>query len=125
MPKVNSETKHTRYERFIDFLMESPSRNAAIQKAGISSSTADRWLRDPSFVELLSARRHQLSQHLCDRTSVLLQEAMETLRRNMSSGVPSVEVRAATALAEISINYLEKQDLSRRIAVLEGAWEAA
>lgn len=119
MPRVGKQVKAARYEKFIDQLMVSSTRKQAIQNAGISSATADRWLRDPEFLTLLSARRDQLSEHLRDRAVTLLQASLEALGRNMQCGLPSIEVRAATAAADISIKYFERHDLALRLDLLE------
>lgn len=121
MPKVSKELQYAKYEQFVDNLLICSTRSDAIAASGISSTTADRWFQDPRFSEILRSRRQQLTAQLTAQTALYLRESLETLRRNMNCGVPSVEVRSAAALADQVVNYLKIEEIEDRVSNLEGA----
>jgi hypothetical protein len=52
-------------------------------------------------------------------------EAVATLRRNLTCGTPSVEVRAATAILDQATKAVELFDMVERVERLEARLEAS
>ncbi len=117
--------KYTRHnERAIAPLLQAPTILQAAGQVGVSESTLIRWMHDPVFAEEYRAARRQVVENALAQLQQATGEAAATLRRNLTSGVASVEVRAAMAILDFALKALEWADLESRIARLEAEGEA-
>lgn len=78
-------------------LMHSTLADAA-PDAGVSLATLRRWLQIPEFAHAYQAARAEVVERAIGRLEAQAGEAAETLIRNLRSGRPAAEIRAAVAL---------------------------
>ena len=69
---------------FIANLLAIPSFEKACQSAGVSESTAYRWLRDPEFQTELAASKRRLNEHVTNGLRATGLKAVSTLRDIMA-----------------------------------------
>ncbi|MGE0601399.1 MAG: hypothetical protein AB7J35_18285 [Dehalococcoidia bacterium] len=100
-------------------LIETTSVEEAVQESGVSRATLFRWRNDPHFATALESARRALYDAALDEVREAVGVAVETLKRNLSCGNPSVEVRAASALVELGFRAKEVMDFEERVARLE------
>jgi hypothetical protein len=106
-------------EQFIAELLARPTRGQAAEAVGISSATADRWLRDPEFAAEYRAARHRVLDQAVTTLHQLLTHAAVALGRNLTCGNPAGEIRAACAILENAIRGAELLDVEGRLAEVE------
>jgi hypothetical protein len=103
----------------IGALLTEPTIEAAAKAAGIGEKTLRRWLHEPDFDAAHREAREEVVRTAVGRLRALLGEAIETLRRGMTCGTPSVEIRAAVAVIEQVIKGTDVLDLAERVAAVE------
>lgn len=113
--------RERREEAAIAALLSEPTIIEAATKAGISESTLLRWMADPPFQARYRAARRQVVELSVSRLQQATGEAVETLRRNLTCGIPAAEIAAAKAVIDFSIKAVELVDLAERIEALERA----
>ncbi len=106
-------------EQAILALLTHPTIPEAAKACGVGEVTLWRWLQDPAFAERYRAARRQVVEGAIASLQQMATEAATTLKRNLSCGTPSVEVRAALAILEQAIKGAELLDLAERVAALE------
>ena len=121
MPKMKPQTMRSRYERAAQEMVTSGRRDQAAEKVGISISTLDRWHKDEVFQQILREKQHQAMIQALSEVRSNLSDATKTLLRNLTCGQPSSEIRAATALFDLTLRLHESVDLSHRLAQLEAS----
>ena len=97
----------------------------AATKAGIGESTLLRWLADPSFKSRYRAARGAVVESAIGRLQQGVTDAVDTLTRNLTCGIPASEIAAAKAMIDYSIKAVELVDLAERVEALEQASELA
>jgi hypothetical protein len=117
----NRGKRPQREEAAIAALLSESTIALAAAKAGISESTMLRWLADPSFQARYRASRRQVVEQAVAQLQRGTSEAVETLKRNFTSGVPAAEIAAAKAVLDFSIKAIELTDLVERVDALEQA----
>lgn len=80
-------------------LMHSTLADAATA-AGVSLATLRRWLQIPEFQLAYQVARKEVVERAIGRLEAQAHEAAETLIRNLRSGRPATEIRAAVAILE-------------------------
>jgi hypothetical protein len=108
-----------RQERAIIALLAEPSIEAAAKTAEVSDVTIWRWMKLPEFRAKLRDARRAVVEGAIGRLQAAATEAVETLRRNLTCGTPSTEVRAATVILDQAVRCLELFDLAERVEHLE------
>lgn len=118
----NGRTKLGRKrEVAIAALLSESTHEDAAKKAGISTATLSRWLRDTAFARAYRRAQRAVRDGAIRQVTRLADKAVAALEKNLTCGTPSVEVQAARAtLAEIrAANELDVEDrldeLERRI----------
>lgn len=119
-------SKHSRKaEKLIAALLCSPTIEAAAEVAGISYSTAKRWLRDPDFAEQYRQARRSSMDVATAQLQQAVAESVETLREIQTSGESeAARVSAARTIIDNALRSRELEDISARLDALEGALEA-
>lgn len=112
--------KPNKLHLFIQALLSNASVESAARAAGISASTAWRWMKDPAVVTGLREAR----QNAVERAMARLQEAMsgavDCLCQVQSEGESeSARVSAARTILEQALRSVELQDVQERIEKLE------
>ena len=106
-------------EQAIACLLTTRTVSEAAEACGVGEATMFRWLRIEQFdMRYRRARKAILDGALGD-LQVSTREAVETLKRLLDCGKPSVEVRAAMAIIDLGIRVGELGDLAERIRHLE------
>ena len=73
----------------------------------------------PEFQAAYRRARAEPLREAVERLHGLLRKAAETLERNLTCGVPVIEVRAAVAVYELAFRGAELIDLAHRVTALE------
>ena len=123
MPRMKPQTVRRRYERVAQELVTSGRRDQAAANAGISTSTLDRWFNDEIFLEILREKQQQAMVRALAEVRSSLSDAANALLRNLTCGQPSAEIRAATALFDLTMRLHESVDLTDRLVQLEASVE--
>lgn len=76
-------------------LLLAPRPEIAAAMVGIDGAVLRRWLEDPRFRARYRAARHAALEDVVARLQQLAAGAVEALARNLTCGVPEVEVEAA------------------------------
>lgn len=105
--------------RAIEALLADPTITRAAKAAGISEATIHRWMAEPIFAAALDKARRAIFDDAMARLRATTGEAVEALRRNLNCGNPADEIRAGRAILELHLRISEREELERRIEVLE------
>ena len=125
MTAGHGEKRTRREEAAIAALLTEPTIVTAAAKAGISESTLLRWLQDPEFsAQFRTARRAAVDQAV-SQLQQATGDAVATLTRNLTCGVPTAEIAAAKSVIDFALKGVELGELAERIAALEQQAEAA
>lgn len=109
-----------RQEAAIAALLAERTHALAAEKAGIGPATLSRWLREPAFKAAYRAARRALVDSAIGRLQQGATRAVDALERNLTCGVPAVEVSASRAMLEQAMKAIEHIDLVERVDELEG-----
>jgi len=112
-------------EAAISALLAEPTIAGAATKAGIAESTLRRWLAEPAFRAHYRDARRQVVEAAVGRLQAVATQAVDTLARNLTCGIPAVEVGAAKAVLDQATKAVELMDLAERVEHLEQAAEIA
>jgi DNA-binding MurR/RpiR family transcriptional regulator len=112
-------------EAAIAALLAEPTIAAAALKVGISESTLLRWLQEPTFKAEYRSARRQVVEAAIGRLQTVTTKAVDTLERNLTCGIPAVEVGAAKSVLDQAVKAVELVDLAERVEQLEQAATAA
>lgn len=111
-------------EKALAALLSSPSIREAAKACDSGETTLYRWLREDPFKRAYAEARRR---HMEQATTVLQQastEAVETLRKNLSCGVPAAEISAARTILDMGFRGVEIQELEARLSAIEEAERA-
>jgi hypothetical protein len=100
-------------------LLCEPTVSAAADKAGVSERTLRSWLRRPDFRDAYQAARRQVLEGAVGRLQQAAGEAVEALRRNLTTGRPADQVRAAGLILQHALGTAEVLDVAERLEALE------
>jgi hypothetical protein len=117
----NGGKRSRREETAIAALLSEPTIEAAATKAGIGESTLLRWLAEPTFKARYRDARRQVVEAAVGRLQTVATKAVDTLERNLTCGIPAVEVGAAKSVLDQAIKAVELVDLAERVEQLEQA----
>ena len=121
MATGHGSKRETHEDRAVAALLTESSIGAAAKVAGVSESTLLRWLQELDFKARYRAARRDAVEHAVSQLQRATVEAVEALRRNLTSGVPSTEISAAKTILDNAIRGVELTDLAARIEELERA----
>ena len=99
-------------------LREATAEDAA-KAVGVSKVTLWRWSRQPEFQARVRQARRQVAEAALGELQQVTIEAVRALRRNLTSGVPSVEVRAALGVLDRVSKATDVLDQEARVTRLE------
>ena len=111
--------KFRKREFAIAALLKNATLAEAAASVGMSERTLRRWLRDPQFAADHRAAQREALDFAIAGLKQATGEAVATLRRNLTAGVPSVEVRAATEILSQTARWEELDELAERVKALE------
>ena len=94
MPKENNK------EKALTALLESASITEAAQTSGLSEKTLRRYLEEKEFSDEYATARRQIVESAVSGLQQAANEAVETLRRNLTCDNPQAEIRAAQLILD-------------------------
>jgi hypothetical protein len=98
--KGHGEKFSYRREHAIAALLSCQTIGEAANTCGVAPVTLWRWLQDPSFDAQYRAARKQVVERAVSELQLATCEAVMTLRRNLNSENPVVQVRAAQIILD-------------------------
>jgi putative insertion element HTH domain-containing protein len=122
--KAYSEKLSPKQQQAVLALLTQPKLDEAAKSVGVSAVTLWRWTKRPEFQEEYRAARRQVVEGALAGLQQVAAEAVEALRRNLQSGVPSVEVRAALGILGQALRATELLAVEERLDALERQLEA-
>lgn len=106
-------------EQLIASLVVEPTVEKACAKVGISPVSYWRWSQQKGFKREYRKARRTILENTVTRLQGLTIDAVDCLARNLNSENPSVEIRAASMILDLSVKGLEMLDLEERVEILE------
>ena len=106
-------------EQAIAALLAEPTVEAAAARVGVGHSTLLRWLAEPPFRDRYRAARRDVVEAVIGRLQQASTAAVDALARNLSCGIPAVEVGAAKAVLDQATKAVELLDLAEWVERLE------
>src|SRR5215207_9913631 len=101
---VSQRGKRPRHEEAaLAALLSEPTIAAAAAKADIGESTLLRWLAEPAFKARYRDARRQVVELAVTGLQQATSEAVESLTRNLTCGVPASEIAAAKAIIDFAV----------------------
>ena len=108
-----------KHQAAILHLLSEATLEGAAQKAGIGHATLARWMNDPNFqAKYQDARRRSFEAGLA-RLQNLCGRAVDSLKKNLTCGRPSVETRCAEIILSHARESGALLDLTERLAKVE------
>ncbi len=115
-------TKYPRKkEQAIVALLSQSSMGEAAQVAGVSETTLWRWLQEEEFSQSYREARRRVVEQAISRVQQSSGKAVTTLAEMMTDqdAPPSTRVTAARVILEMTVKFVEIEDLRDRVAKLE------
>lgn len=106
-------------EKALAALLVSPTIAEAAQSAGVGETTLFRWLQEPAFNEAYRAARLQVLSAATMQLRQASGAAVDTLKRNLTCGNASAEIRAAATILDMAYKSAEVEDLAARVEEME------
>ena len=108
-----------KHQAAIVALLESATIEAAAVKAGISCATLSRWMQRGDFQESYAVARRRTFEAALARLQNLTGKATDALRRGLTCGKASTEIRAADIILTGAREAALLSEFSDRLRVLE------
>jgi len=109
-------------ERLVAALLSYPTIEAAAKSAGVSATTAWRWMKMPEFQAAYREARREAMRQTTARLQEAAAESVDALREIQRSGESeSARVSAARTILEQSIKAVDLEDVQARLEALEKA----
>src|SRR6266540_3697619 len=118
MSDIQDATERKQDKAILALLTE-PTVEAAARSIDSAPATLWRWSQQPEFKARLRDARRAVVEGAIGRLQQAATEAVDTLRRNLTCGTPSVEVKAAATILDQAIKAVELFDLAERVEHLE------
>ncbi len=113
-----SPIKTANREKALTALLESSSITEAANKCGLSDKTLRRYLEEKEFSDEYAEARRQIVESAVSALQQAANEAVETLRRNLTCDNPQAEIRAAQLILDnVFGNSENDKGASREIVI--------
>lgn len=108
-------------EIIIQTLLTTTSKQECADVLGITPQTISRKFRDKEFVKKYNEAQSDILQHIVRRLSGSTDTALDLLIQSVSdSSIPiSLRLQSAKDILRMNREYIEIDDLARRISLLE------
>jgi hypothetical protein len=106
-------------------LLTSATLEEAATKVGVALRTLKNWLTEPAVKEALRQARTEILERTVNGLLQLTGDAIGTLKRNLTCGNPSAEIRAAAAVLDYASRGVELTDLVGQVEELRREVEGA
>lgn len=117
---------NVKQENFIMALMSTSTTEEAYRKAGISPTTAYKYLNDAFFKEEYRRIRRETMQQVTSKlqqSSLIAVQTLLDVMMDIENSTPSARVQAARITLENAYRGIELEDLQARIEKLESTLE--
>ena len=111
-------------EKAIQALLSCRTLEEAAKVSRISAATLRRWRALPGFAAAYRIARFAMLEASTNALRGATGAAVDALLRNLTSGSPSAEIRAADVILTAAYKSAELEELAERIAALEERYEA-
>jgi len=115
--------KATNREKVLLALIETSSIREAAERSGVGEATIYRFLQDKDFLSDYRSARRQTVESAIAQLQCATGEAVETLKRNLHSENPAIEIRAAQVILDNAFRGLETTDILQRLETIENEFE--
>ena len=119
VPEIVEPVLSRRHEAVIVALLANPTIKGAAEAAGVNESTIWRLMQREDFQKAYRAAQEKALDGALGTLQGAASEAVATLQRNLSCGVPAAEVGAAKTLLDFTLKTRELFDYGDRIRALE------
>ncbi len=124
VPEVVAPVLSRRHESVIVTLLTNPKIKDAAAVAGISESTIWRLMQREDFQKRYKEAQDKAFDSALGALQGVATLAIDALKKNLESNVPSVEVQAAKVILDYTLKVREQFDYAARIKQLEAALNA-
>lgn len=114
-----SEELTDKQKRLLIILAETPCVTEAAKQAGISRSTAKRWMNNPTFQQELDILRKDAMKTAMNSVHAYTAKAIQGLIQLMDSSNEWVQMQACMKILNRSLKIRKVEDLEERVALLE------
>jgi hypothetical protein len=108
-------------EQALAALLDCATVKEAAARAQVSYRTLKAWLDRPHFQTAYQAAKRQVLADAIDQLRQVAGQAVQALRRNLTSAPAAVQVRAAGAVLDQVVRLTSHLDLEQRLTALEQA----
>ena len=115
----HGEKLSRKQEQAIAALISQPTMGAAAKESGVSEVTLWRWLQDQDFQGAYRHARRQIVEKAVAELQGACSDAVKALTRNLTCGVPAVEVNAAKTILDQATKGIELSDLVEQVEQLK------
>ena len=112
-----SPIKMANREKALAALLESATITEAAKKCELSEKTLRRYLEDAEFQKEFRAARRQIVESAVSALQQAANEAVETLRRNLTCDNPQAEIRAAQIILDNVLGTETDKSQNREIVI--------
>lgn len=118
---------NAKQDKLLSALLESPTIQSAAKIAGVSDSTALRFLKDADFSTAYRDARREVVSHSITSLQAACSNAVATLCAvcDDTEAPASSRISAAKSILEMSMRAVEIDDLAARVELLEAQMEQA
>jgi AcrR family transcriptional regulator len=109
--------KQQNTEIALNALLNSTSITDAAQSCGLSEKTLRRYLEEKEFSDEYAAARRQVVESAVSALQQAANEAVETLRRNLTCDNPQAEIRAAQIILDNVLGNETDKSQNREIVI--------
>ena len=107
--KVERKSIRAQQEAAIAALLRMPQVGDAAAMAGVDEAVLRLWLKDPTFLARYRAARRAALEDTADQLRRLADGAVQALARNLTCGVPEVEVEAARVVLAHAMTRVDRR----------------
>ena len=103
----------------IPLILSARNLTEGANSARISRDTVYEWMKDPGFREEYERQSRELVEEGFQSLKGLTSDAVETLRKLLKSRQDAIKYKAATAIIDNTLRYIEAEEIAKRVAELE------
>jgi hypothetical protein len=121
IPEIVEPVLSRRHEAVIVALLANPTIKGAAEAAGVNESTVWRLMQREDFQKRFREAQGKVFDGALGTLQGATSQAVETLTKNLSCGVPSAEVQAAKIILDYTLKARELFDHGARLRAIEDA----
>jgi hypothetical protein len=119
IPEIVEPVLSRRHEAVIVALLSNPTIKEAAAASGVNESTVWRLMQREDFQKAYRTAQEKALEGALGTLQGAASEAVATLQRNLTCGVPAAEVGAAKVLIDFTLKAREQFGLGERLKALE------